>query len=62
MFPATPADLLSQKEKLKPVPLSLGSTGAGLMEELNATLKMRRASIYQSDPELESNASEEWKE
>jgi hypothetical protein len=61
-FPASAADLKSQKGKLKPVSeiLPPQSSGAGLMDELNATLRLRRASIYQSDPDVHSSASEEW--
>jgi hypothetical protein len=61
-FPASPADLQTQKGRLKPVPAELPPQGAGvaLMDELNATLRLRRASIYQSDPDLHSTASDEW--
>jgi hypothetical protein len=60
-FPASPADLKSQKGKLKPVSeMPAQSSVAGLMDELNATLRLRRASIYQSDPDVHSTASEEW--
>lgn len=63
-FPASPADLQTQKGRLKPVleTPQQSSGAAGLMDELNATLRLRRASIYQSDPDLDSNVSDEWRE